>query len=74
MVPSYQGTSSYLIFCKYNNYAFDDGDGVTESPLLDPNATQLDPAFKPPRPGRDAEVLTMIGPTPTRRAFSAQYP
>ena len=29
MVPSYQGTSTYLIFSKYNNYAgFGDGDGV----------------------------------------------
>ena len=44
MVPSYQGTSSYLIFAKYNNYAgFGDGDGVNRIALLDPNATQIDP-------------------------------
>jgi hypothetical protein len=42
-VPSYTGTSSYLLFCKYNNYAFQDGDGVNRVALLDPNATQLDP-------------------------------
>jgi hypothetical protein len=37
MVPSYQGTSSYLIFSKYNNYAgFGDGDGINRIALLDP--------------------------------------
>src|SRR5262249_1848645 len=44
MVPSYSGTSSYLIFTKYNNYAFTDGgDGVNRIAILDPNATMVDP-------------------------------
>src|SRR5262249_53906736 len=43
MVPSYTGSSSYLIFVKYNNYAISDGDGVNKVALLDPNATQIDP-------------------------------
>jgi hypothetical protein len=45
MVPSYTGTSSYLLFSKYNNYAgagTDSADGVNRIALLDPNATQVD--------------------------------
>lgn len=43
-VPSYSGTSSYLIFTKYNNYAgYDDGDGVNKIAILDPNATMREP-------------------------------
>src|SRR5205823_4871054 len=37
MVPSYTGTSSYLLFSKYNNYANsgnDSGDGVNRVALL----------------------------------------
>src|SRR5262249_22150737 len=40
MVPSYTGTSSYLLFSKYNNYTVDDGDGINKIAILDPNATQ----------------------------------
>jgi hypothetical protein len=74
MVPSYQGTSSYLIFAKYNNYAFDDGDGVNRIALLDPNATQLD--FHSSAFGlvEMREVLTVNGPTPDPGALSAQFP
>ena len=64
MVPSYQGSSSYLLFCKYNNYAFSDGDGVNRLALLDPNATQLDPHSSAPGFVEMREVLTLIGPTP----------
>ena len=64
MVPSYHGTSSYLLFCKYNNYDITDGDGVNRVALLDPNATQVD--FHPTAPGlvEMREVLSVIGPTP----------
>ncbi|HKP02320.1 MAG TPA: Ig-like domain-containing protein [Chthoniobacterales bacterium] len=74
MVPSYQGTSSYLIFAKYNNYAFDDGDGVNRIALLDPNDTQLD--FHPSAFGlvEMREVLTVTGPTPDPGALSTQFP
>lgn len=62
MVPSYHGTSEYLIMTKYNNYAGagEHGDGLNKLGILDPNATQVD-AY-----GRTVmkEVLTVIGPTP----------
>ncbi|MGH9872803.1 MAG: Ig-like domain repeat protein [Pyrinomonadaceae bacterium] len=63
-VASYTGTSSYLLFCKYNDYAFQDGSGVNRVALLDPNATQLDPHSSSPGLVEMREVLTVIGPTP----------
>ena len=65
MAPLYTGTSPYLIFSKYNNYAgLADGDGVNRIALLDPNATQVDP--HPTSNGMLVmrEVLTVAGPTP----------
>ena len=66
MVPSYSGSSSYLIFAKYNNYANlgDGNDGVNKIALLDPNATQVD--SHPSASGILVmrEVLTVAGPTP----------
>jgi hypothetical protein len=42
-VPSYAGTSSYLLVSKYNNYDIGPhGDGRNEIALLDPHATQQD--------------------------------
>ncbi len=41
-VPSYHGSSKYLILSKYNNYAGAGGDGVNKLAILDPNATQID--------------------------------
>lgn len=61
MVPSYHGSSSYLIMTKYNDYAgFGGGTGQNKLAILDPNATQ-------PGPGTTTvmkEVLTILGPTP----------
>jgi hypothetical protein len=74
MVPSYQGTSSYLIFAKYNNYAFDDGDGVNRIALLDPNGTQIDPHSSANGLVEMREVLTITGPTPDQDALSTQFP
>ena len=37
MVPSYPGTSRYLLMTKYNNYAGVGGDGVNKIAVLDPN-------------------------------------
>lgn len=65
MVPSYNGPSSYLLACKYNNYAnVTDGNGVNKIAILDPNATQTD--FHPTAPGftEMREVMTIIGVTP----------
>src|SRR5678815_18056 len=49
MVPSYTGTSEYLLMCKYNNYAGEypapalTGNGVNKLAILDPNDSQTDP-------------------------------
>src|SRR6185295_18964234 len=60
----YTGASSYLIFAKYNNYPFADGDGVNRIALLDPNATQIDPHSSANGLVEMREALTVIGPTP----------
>jgi len=62
MVPSYTGTSTYLLALKYNNYlGVGTGNGLNRLAVLDPRATQLDsilPAVTVMR-----EVLTILGPT-----------
>lgn len=61
MVPSYQGSSSYLLATKYNNYAgVGSGDGANRIAILDPNATQTDPISLRPVM---LEVMTILGPT-----------
>jgi trimeric autotransporter adhesin len=71
MVPSYTGSSPYLILTKYNNYANAEvgepygGNGVNQIAILDPYNTQLDPNY-------DAnsslqvmkQVMTMQSPSP----------
>lgn len=64
MVPSYTGTSSYLLFCKYNNYAITDGDGVNTVAVLDPNETEVDFHSSAPGLALMRQVLTLISPTP----------
>ena len=61
-VPSYSGSSSYLVLTKYNNYAGSGtGDGENKLAVLDPNATEPDPIS-----GNSVmkEVITVLGPTP----------
>lgn len=62
MVPSYTGTSTYLLALKYNNYAgTGTGTGLNELAVLDPHARQADritPTMQVMR-----EVLTILGPT-----------
>ncbi|HEV7578063.1 MAG TPA: hypothetical protein VGO85_18690 [Caldimonas sp.] len=61
MVPSYGGSSTYLLMTKYNNYAgVGTGNGANRIALLDPHATQIDPIS-----GLTImkEVLTILGPT-----------
>jgi hypothetical protein len=61
MVPSYGGTSSYLLMTKYNNYADSgSGDGQSRLAVLDPKASQTDPISGKPVM---VEVLTLLGPT-----------
>jgi hypothetical protein len=62
MVPSYSGTSTYLLFSKYNNYAGGGGDGINRMALLDPNAAQTDVHYNNLAEMR--EVQTVIGCTP----------
>lgn len=74
MVPSYTGTSSYLIFTKYNNYAgADGGDGINRIAVLDPNATMVEPHASSNGLLVMREVLTIAGPTPDPE-FTDQYP
>lgn len=42
MVGGYTGNSSYLLFCKYNNYAGCGGTGVNKVAVVDPNALETD--------------------------------
>lgn len=61
LVPSYLGTSPYLLLTKYNDYKEAGGTGVNRMAILDPTATQTDPIT-----GLTVmrEVLTIAGVTP----------
>jgi hypothetical protein len=74
-VPSYTGTSSYLIVTKYNNYAgVGNGDGVNKVAVLDPNGAMTDeycPVSCSPTPVTVmSEVITVTGVTPAPVAGS----
>jgi len=63
MVPSYHGTSTYLLMVKYNNYAgAGSGNGLNKIAILDPNdETETDPVT-----GTTVmnPVLSILGQTP----------
>jgi hypothetical protein len=62
IVPSYSGSSSYLLMSKYNNYIdIGNGDGHNKVAVLDPNGTEADPVI--PTVTVMKEVLTKRGPT-----------
>jgi hypothetical protein len=73
MVPSYHGSSPYLLMTKYNNYADPGlgGDGVNKIAILDPQNSMTDPIS-----GATVmkEVLTIAGPTPDLNNRNAQHP
>ncbi len=60
-VPSYTGSSQYLLVSKYNNYAGVGGDGVNRIALLDPNVAATESISGAQTM---AEVATITGPTP----------
>lgn len=63
MVPSYTGSSAYLVMTKYNNYAdIGTGDGNNRLAVLDPNAMMTDPITGTTTVMH--EVLTIAGVTP----------
>lgn len=63
-VPSYTGTSSYLILTKYNNYyGVGTGNGVNQVAVLDPSASQQDEYSTTPVSVMQ-EVITVTGVTP----------
>lgn len=71
-VPSYTGSSSYLLLTKYNNYAnyFAGGDGLNKVAVLDPNDTMTDPVSHVPVM---KEVITVLGVTPDAE-YTASFP
>jgi hypothetical protein len=72
-VPSYTGSSAYLILTKYNNYAGSGtGNGVNKMAVLDPNGTQQDEYSTAPVTVMK-EVLTVTGVTPDTK-YTAEYP
>ncbi len=64
MVPQYTGTSTYLIFSKYNNYYYGDGDGSNKIAILDPNDTEVDTHASAGGQLIMKRVLDKLGPTP----------
>ena len=65
MVPSYTGTSSYLVMTKYNNYGrAGSGDSKNRIAVLDPNAPMSDPVAATTSVKVMKEVLSILGPTP----------
>lgn len=66
VVPSYTGTSSYLILTKYNNYAdFGIGNGLNQVAILDPFASMPDEYnYGGPVATVMKEVITVTGVTP----------
>ena len=62
-VPSYKGTSRYLILTKYNDYSDPGigGSGENKLAVLDPNVTENDPII--PSVKVMNEVLTIVGRT-----------
>jgi hypothetical protein len=63
-VPSYTGTSSYLILTKYNNYVgIGAGNGVNQVAVLDPNGAMQDEYSTTPVTVMSG-VITVTGVTP----------
>jgi len=70
-VPTYTGTSTYLLLTKYNNYANPGigGDGINKVAVLDPNATETDPVSGSAVMN---EVITIAGVTPDTQHLATE--
>jgi hypothetical protein len=65
MVPSYHGSSSYLLMTKYNNYKETGGGGQNMLAILDPNSAMTDNSRNNPTGATIMQtVLTILGVTP----------
>ena len=74
-VPSYTGTSAYLVFSKYNDYAGSDGGrGVNRVAILDPNDTMVEPHASSGGMLVMKVILSVIGPTPDENYTDSGYP
>jgi hypothetical protein len=63
LVPSYKGTSSYLLLTKYNNYVgIGSGTGINQVAILDPNASMQD-EYSSASVQVMKEVITITGVT-----------
>jgi WD40 repeat protein len=73
-VPSYDGTSSYLLVSKYNNYAVGPhGDGHNELALLDPHAAQKDEYSRVQVLREVSTVLSPRHPPHTPKGFRYEW-
>jgi len=73
MVPSYHGTSTYLLMCKYNDYAgFAGGTGANKIAVVDPHDTQVDTIL--PTVTVMKEAMTALGLTPDPENVDANHP
>jgi hypothetical protein len=70
IVPFYTGSSTYLLFAKYNNYA-GAGNGLNNIAVLDPHDTQVDPISGVTTM---KEIAVQVGPTVDPDAVSSGYP
>ncbi|MBS1721766.1 MAG: hypothetical protein JSS66_02035 [Armatimonadetes bacterium] len=70
LVPSYQGTSTYLLMTKYNNYLEGGGNGFNKIGILDPNDFQMDPIDQT---NTMKEILTKVGPTQDPRGGYVEW-
>jgi hypothetical protein len=73
LVPSYNGTSSYLLLTKYNNYVAGGGDGVNKLAVVDPNVAMTDNTTGTPVQVMNT-VITVTGPTPDMSQDLTQHP
>ena len=70
LVPSYTGSSPYLILTKYNNYAFGTGTGQNRIGIFDPFVSETDQDFYNTAKGNPTDlqvaklsVMSVLGPT-----------